>query len=839
MYPSVFTLQGLWDWVIAKKLYVEEATEGFRSFVDGLTIESLLEQEIWKQITGLVLIKPDGDLLPVRGDYSKDTGYQIGLNHLTVFDNVLKAEGTEGMWFTLADVAAAKILTGKTPEILKAYRIKSSKGKQDGLKPVKLRGQIDVHAKNNFFKNVIEMRIPIKKEAKQAGNPEKDAMQTFLKILANSTSYGVYIELNRVELKKEGSIEYFGLSRITPKQDKEYEEHGKFYNPLIAVMITGAARLILAMMQKSVEDRGGTFAFCDTDSMSIADLKNDDPEKIGREVIERFKALVPYDRNIVGENASLLEAEDCNWDRKDWTKDEDGGNLNSGKYFDLYCYMISAKRYVMYNLVSDKQGNQQIVIRKKSDHGLGHLLSPIESGKRTDWVKEVWKYILSIGHSLPYTEPDWFHEFPAFAQLTVSKPSIYRLLNPELDIPYSQQIKPFNFILSVHPEHGLLHLGNNTVQEFYCKKYEKIGQEQCNNQTACGFSKTCLANRHIFPVSPFRGKRDFPNWAEFPFIDKTTKQSLRGKLILSNNRSLQCLKREEEKRLAEIDQKVTEDMERYCPGLEGTGYEQEFNRQVRSMRKWFKVSDDLPDTSGLIVVKTIFDFIEKYSDHPESKYDDLEGNICNPRTKGLLKPTHLQVKSIIHIGKEAETIQDEEEQAILPEEMRDAVKAYQRVSKMTYRQLRKHALETYEALPEIESIKNLKKAGIKSDSFTDWDKETVKELMKRFPGMIRKTGNYSVDVAAQDLGLESSDAFIKKLFSVPSRDDFIRSHIEEECNYAGIDLETFDWVNLRSTLKDGLREKGITQKSFGEKLDVPLKTFEDWLVNRHAIMTHL
>jgi hypothetical protein len=327
-------------------------------------------------------------------------------------------------------------------------------------------------------------------------------------------------------------------------------------------MITGAARLILAMMQKSVEDRGGTFAFCDTDSMSIADLKNDDPEKIGREVIERFKALVPYDRNIVGENASLLEAEDCNWDRKDWTKDEDGGNLNSGKYFDLYCYMISAKRYVMYNLVSDKQGNQQIVIRKKSDHGLGHLLSPIESGKRTDWVKEVWKYILSIGHSLPYTEPDWFHEFPAFAQLTVSKPSIYRLLNPELDIPYSQQIKPFNFILSVHPEHGLLHLGNNTVQEFYCKKYEKIGQEQCNNQTACGFSKTCLANRHIFPVSPFRGKRDFPNWAEFPFIDKTTKQSLRGKLILSNNRSLQCLKREEEKRLAEIDQKVTEDMER-------------------------------------------------------------------------------------------------------------------------------------------------------------------------------------------------------------------------------------------------------------------------------------
>ena len=54
------------------------------------------------------------------------------------------------------------------------------------------------------------------------------------------------------------------------------------------------------MMQNSVEDQGGTFAFCDTDSMSIADLKNDNPEKIGQDVIEKFKALVPYDRSSLG-----------------------------------------------------------------------------------------------------------------------------------------------------------------------------------------------------------------------------------------------------------------------------------------------------------------------------------------------------------------------------------------------------------------------------------------------------------------------------------------------------------------------------------------------------------
>jgi transcriptional regulator with XRE-family HTH domain len=832
MYPSVFCLQHLWDWVIAKKLYVQEATEEVRSLVDGLTIDRLFEQEIWKQIPGLVLIKPDGDLLPVRGDYSKDRGFQIGLNHLTVPDSVLKTEGTEGMWFTLADVIAAKILTGKTPAILKAYLFKPSKGKQDGLRPVKLRGEITVDPKENFFKNVIEMRIPLKKEAKRTKDPETDAMQTFLKILANSTSYGVFIELNRVELEKEGRVEYFGLSQISPEKDTEYEEHGRFYNPLIAVMITGAARLVLAMMQKSVEDQGGTFAFCDTDSMSIADLKNGAPEKIGRNVIEKFKALVPYDKGIFGEK-SLLEAEDCNWVRKDWKIDEDGGNLNSDEYFDLYCYMISAKRYVMYNIIPDKQAKQQIIIRKKSDHGLGHLLSPIESKKRTDWVKEVWRYILSIEYNLPFTEPDWFYEFPAFAQLSISKPSIYRLLNPERDITYKRQIKPFNFILTVHPaEDDLFHRGNNTVQEFYCEKYGKIGQGQCNNQTACEFSKICLANRHIFPIFAFRGKKDFPNWADWSAIEKTTKQSLKDKLILSNNRSPQWLKNEEEKRLREIDGKVKEDMERYCPGLKGIEYEKEFERRFKQMGKWYKQPDGLSNQEGKITVKNYFDFIEGYSEHPESKYDDLEGNMCNSRTKGLLKPTHLQVKSIIHIGKEAETIQDEEEQAILPEEMREAIKKYHRVSKMTYRQLKKQALYAYDALPEVETIKNLRKAGIKSNSLTNWDKVTVRELIKRFPGMIRKTGVYAVDVAAQDFGFESSDDLIETFLSVPSREDFIRSHIAEQCSYMEIDLETLDWESQRFALKDGLKEKGITQKQFTERLNIPLRTLEDWISGR-------
>jgi hypothetical protein len=363
MYPSVFTLQGLWDWVIAEKLEENVATQEIQTFIDGLSFDDLFKKEKWEHISGLVQVKPNHDLLPVRAEYSKNSGYQIGLNYLSVPDDVLREAGTEGVWYTLADVVAAKILSGKTPEILKAYRV-IPRGKQAGLQGLKLRGEIDVNpAADNFFKKVIEKRKTVKGEVKKKGD-NHDALQMFLKILANSTSYGVYIEMNREELKETDSIEVFGLNHFEPKQDEEFEKTGRFYNPLIAVMITGAARLILAMMEQTTKDLGGNFAFCDTDSMSVIDLVNDRPEMVGQKLVKRFKTLLPYDCPPFEENDSLLEAEDYNWERKNWDKDTDKGNVNKGEYYPLYCFMPSAKRYVLYNLIPDGRCSHKIIIRK-------------------------------------------------------------------------------------------------------------------------------------------------------------------------------------------------------------------------------------------------------------------------------------------------------------------------------------------------------------------------------------------------------------------------------------------------------------------------------------------
>lgn len=160
-----------------------------------------------------------------------------------------------------------------------------------------------------------------------------------------------------------------------------YENEGFYYNPLIAVMVTGAARLVLAMIQRLVQDLGGDYVFCDTDSMCICDPQSDRPDLIGCKVVEKFRNLWPYE----GEG-SLLAAEECNWQRVYWDRDTDKGNIADDKYYPLYCYAIAAKRYCLFNLLP----GGKIVFRKLSEHGLGHFSSP--TGKKGDLIRACWEY---------------------------------------------------------------------------------------------------------------------------------------------------------------------------------------------------------------------------------------------------------------------------------------------------------------------------------------------------------------------------------------------------------------------------------------------------------------
>ena len=119
----------------------------------------------------------------------------------------------------------------------------------------------------------------------------------------------------------------------------------------------------------------------------------------------------------------------------------------SGNQRQLWCYAISAKRYVLYSKV--ERDEPQLV--KWSEHGLGHLLNPTDpDSDDRDWMRQVWEWIVREELGLSSVEPPWLDR-PAVSRLTISSPELWRPFD-ELNQPatYGEQVKPFNFMIAAH-----------------------------------------------------------------------------------------------------------------------------------------------------------------------------------------------------------------------------------------------------------------------------------------------------------------------------------------------------------------------------------------------------
>lgn len=111
MYPTVCTLMGLWRFVIAEGMVWHDSTDETRALLATIDSAALQSRSAWANLSTLVRVKPDGDIFPVRAAYSGEAQTTIGANYLTA---------DQPLWFTLADCVAAKLLTGKPPEIIEA-----------------------------------------------------------------------------------------------------------------------------------------------------------------------------------------------------------------------------------------------------------------------------------------------------------------------------------------------------------------------------------------------------------------------------------------------------------------------------------------------------------------------------------------------------------------------------------------------------------------------------------------------------------------------------------------------------------------------------------------------
>lgn len=570
MYPTVNSLMDLWRFQIAERINAVEDTKNVRRFVEHVTLNDCFDPETWKQFPTLVLLEPDGEPFPARVKYDNyKQSWQIGINEL-------KSETP--LWFTLPDVVAAKILSGKTPKIIRAIRL-FPEGELQDLKPVKLGGQINVDpACTDFFRTVIEERKSL--GLKKLSDVKRERLDKFLKVLANSTSYGIFAETVRTELasKQKERVRVYAVDGKTFEKDiNAIETPGEFSFPPVAACITGAARLMLSLLERLVTDNEGTYAFCDTDSMAVVATKKGGSIRVGKQsvktlswkevdqIVARFSKLNPYDRKIVP--GSVLEIEKENFVKK------------TGKRKQLYCYAISAKRYALFNL--DSAGTP--ILRKVSEHGLGHLLPPTgldevlknpesgadedpeEEGKKTpSWIKEIWNFIvLSDGMEKEADEPDWLDR-PAISRLAISSAAMRRPFESyNKGKSYQDQIKPFNFMLSAH------------VASF-------------GHPPGVDEARFHLVTRY---------NTDSRQWLKMKWLD------------------------------------------------------------IYSGKK-YSITTSGSSSRGVVRIKTYRDVLDNYRRHPEAKSLGPDGEVCDRKTKGILKRRQIEVMDFAYVGKESNRLEE-------------------------------------------------------------------------------------------------------------------------------------------------------------------------------------
>lgn len=476
-YPTVFVLQGLQRFLTAQRVaFHEQDPQHAQDLLENVTVEHVVGKDLWRdELTALALVAPDGDRLPTRARYNarqprrdgkhKSGSYNVGVPY---------RYGGPPQWYTLADCAASTLMTGKAPRILKVLRF-TTDGTQPNLQPINVAG--DAHYRvdpreQDFIARLVEMRADAKTHSKRAlgdGEAERaaflDSSQQAMKATANATSYGSAIELNPVEHRKGAwvTIHLPDGSSHRAKNDRT-EEPGKWFHPLIATLVSAGGRLLLATAMRLIEDRGGSHVFCDTDGIFVAATEHGHlipcpggPHQTNeglaavralswpqvQRVVDRFTPLDPYTGK--GHPQSILKIEEENYDP------------DTGRQRRIECWAIAAKRYGIFVRRSD---GAPLVIgsgdkRKRSEHGLGHLLPPYaRSPDLSDraWLDEWWEHLLHLELGfLDHPEPAWFNA-PAVGRVSVTSQRDLKTFAAYNDgKPYTAQVKPWGFLILAHP----------------------------------------------------------------------------------------------------------------------------------------------------------------------------------------------------------------------------------------------------------------------------------------------------------------------------------------------------------------------------------------------------
>jgi hypothetical protein len=379
--------------------------------VDKFTLEDLQNKDNWKRFQAIVQVMPEDDVLPLRAQYGDKHAWNIGISSVT---------SKIPLWYSLADIITSKLYTEKTPKILKALKFVAGPPQKD-LKEIDIHGiKIDPYTQD-LFKELIQYRKQIQEKRDRYDKDDSeykhhDRKQQVVKIITNAISYGIFVEITTLN-RNQIPVDVHGLVNFQQKKDK-IERPGFMFNPIIAVSITSASRLLLAATEVILTRHGATHAYCDTDSMAI-------PQQYTNEVQTFFADLNPYDFD-----ADIFKLEKSN----------------------IWFYGISAKRFCLYT-IDENTGEIIIDEEKYSAHGLGHLLDPLsnyDDKKHESWHIKIWKDILDLEYKKTSIDElyEKYDNKYAIQKLGMSTPIVLnriREFNEGKD--YHSQIKPSNFCI--------------------------------------------------------------------------------------------------------------------------------------------------------------------------------------------------------------------------------------------------------------------------------------------------------------------------------------------------------------------------------------------------------
>src|SRR5713101_452793 len=254
------------------------------------------------------------------------------------------------------------VRTRQIPKIVDAFKLEAV-GTLPDLKPIKLLSAVEIDPrKQDLFKIVIEERKR-PQEHRKLSETELERFDRSLKVFANATSYGIFAEMNRKESDQAVKVVCHGIeAKPYTCSVAHADEPGEYCFPPMASLITGAARLMLALLEHSIDELGGTYAMEDTDSMAIVATRNgrvvpctggkhrtaDGREGIRalsfkqvKQLSAKFSSLNLYAKDAIPD--SVLKIEDDTYD------------FSTEVPRQLFCVAISAKRYVLFLLEKKRE----------------------------------------------------------------------------------------------------------------------------------------------------------------------------------------------------------------------------------------------------------------------------------------------------------------------------------------------------------------------------------------------------------------------------------------------------------------------------------------------------